>query len=137
MTRIPVGLSRYRLPDPAALRRGLRATPAATWVLAGSGWVTLLAVHVISPDSPLSVLRTLVTFAFVLLCPGLAVARLLPLREDIEVWVVGIALSMSFGLLVTVAFTAARNDSTTSRLVSLAVITTAAAAVQIFRSARP
>ncbi|WP_446222395.1 hypothetical protein ACTWPB_21630 [Nocardia sp. IBHARD005] len=137
MTRIPAGLTRYRLPDRAALRRGLGSTPATTWVLAGSGWVTLLAVHAISPDSPLAVLRTLVVFAFVLLCPGLAVARLLPLREDIEVWVVGIALSMSFGLLVTVAFTAARNDSTTSRLVVLAVITTAAAAVQIFRSARP
>lgn len=136
MTRIPLDLTRYRLPDPAALRRGLRSTPAATWVLAGSGWITVLCVHAVSADSPLSTLRTLIAFAFVLLCPGLSVARLLPLREDIEVWVVGIALSLAFGLLVNVAFTAARSDSTTARLITLAVITTAAATVGICRSAR-
>ncbi|MFB7874112.1 hypothetical protein ACFC06_02595 [Nocardia sp. NPDC056064] len=137
MTRILADLPRYGLPDPAALRHGLRTTPLVTWLLAGSGWLTLLCVHTISPDGPLSMLRTLIVFGFVLLCPGLAVARLLPLREDIEVWVVGIALSLSLGLLVSVAFTAARNDSTTSRLVTLAIVPTAAAAVQVLRSARP
>jgi uncharacterized membrane protein len=118
------------------LRRSVRAITAVEWILATSGWITLVVVHFLPADSPLSILRICIVFAFVLLCPGLAVARVLPLREPAEVWVVATALSISFGLLVSVAFTIVRNDSTTQRLLTLAVITTVATVVDMYRSAR-
>lgn len=136
MNRIIREVSRHRSPGAADLRRSVRAVPAVLWVLASSGWVTLISVLYLTPDSPFSVLRAPVVFAFVLLCPGLAVARLLPAREPAELWVVATALSISFGLLVSVAFTIVRNDSTTQRLLTLAVITTAATVVDIYVSAR-
>jgi uncharacterized membrane protein len=136
MNRIIRELSRHRSPAAADLWRSIRAVPAGLWVLASSGWITLISVHYLTPDSPFSVLRAPVIFAFVLLCPGLAVARLLPPREPAEVWVVATALSISFGLLVSVAFTMLRNDSMAQRLLTLAVITTVATVVAIWQSAR-
>ncbi|WP_201453275.1 hypothetical protein [Rhodococcus sp. T7] len=98
--------------------------------------MTLACVHYLALESSWSVLRAPVIFAFVLICPGLAVARLLPTREPAELWVVAVALSMSFGLLVSVAFTVLRNDSTMLRMLTLALVTTVATVVDICRSAR-
>jgi uncharacterized membrane protein len=78
----------------------------------------------------------LLVFVFVLFCPGFAVAGLLPTRESAERWVLAVALSMSLGLLVSVAFTMMRNDSVTQRLGSLALIPTIAVLVDAVVSAR-
>jgi uncharacterized membrane protein len=78
----------------------------------------------------------LLVFVFVLFCPGFAVAGLLPTRESAERWVLAVALSMSFGLLVSVAFTVMRDDSVTRRLGSLALITTIAVLVDVCVSSR-
>jgi uncharacterized membrane protein len=118
------------------MRRSTRAVPVGAWALAASGWLTLTVVNHLNVDSPFSPVRTSVVFAFVLACPGLAIARLLPLRERVEILVVAIALSISLGLLVSVAFTVARAGSTTDRLLVLASITSVAAGIDMYRSAR-
>jgi uncharacterized membrane protein len=127
---------RVRLPGPEHLRQAARTTPVVVWALAMSGWIMAVIVDVSTPESALSVVQAPAAFVFVLLCPGLAVARLLPLREPVEVWVCGVALSMSFGLLVSVAFTFLRDNSTVHRLLTLAAVATAAALVEIYLSAR-
>lgn len=104
-------------------RSYLRTVGAPQWVLMSSGWITLLCMQYLAPGS---LGRTLAVFGFVLLCPGLAVAGLLPTRESVERWVLAVALSMSLGLLVSVAFTVARNESVTLRIGTLALITTTA-----------
>jgi hypothetical protein len=93
------------------------------WALASSGWITLLCMEYLAPGS---LLRTLVVFGFVLFCPGFAVAGFVPTRESAERWVLAVALSMSLGLLVSVAFTVIRVDSVTHCIETLAVITTTA-----------
>jgi hypothetical protein len=109
----------------------IRTIRAAQWALASSGWITLLCVQYLPSASPP---RILLVFGFILFCPGFAVARLVPTREPAERWVVAIALSMSFGLLVSVAFTLTRDDSVTLRVGSLALITTIAVLVEAFVS---
>ena len=100
-----------------------RTVPPWQWALASSGWITLLCVNYLPPGS---LPRVLVVFGFVLVCPGLAVAGLIPTRESPERWVLAVALSVSFGLLVSVAFTVMRVESVIPQIVSLAVITTLA-----------
>jgi len=119
--------------DPAYVWSGLRTIRVRQWALAISGWVTLLGVEHLPSGSPP---RVLLVFVFVLFCPGFAVAGLLPTRESAERWVLAVALSMSFGLLVSVAFTVMRDDSVTQRLGSLALITTIAVLVDAVVSAR-
>lgn len=111
----------------------IRTIRAAQWALASSGWITLLCVQYLPSGSPP---RVLLVFGFVLFCPGFAVARLVPTREPAERWVVAIALSMSFGLLVSVAFTLMRDDSVTLRVGSLALITAIAVLVDAVVSPR-
>lgn len=111
----------------------LRTIGAGRCALASSGWITLLGVYYLPAGSPP---RALLVFAFVLFCPGFAVARLLPTQETAERWVLGVALSMSCGLLVSVAFTVMRDGSLTGRLGSLALITTIAVLVDAVVSAR-
>lgn len=102
---------------------GLRMIFSRQWALASSGWITLLCVEYLPPGS---LLRVLVVFAFVLFCPGFAVARLLPTREPAERWVLAVALSMSFGLLITVGMTVMRNGSVSISIGLLALVTTIA-----------
>lgn len=119
--------------DPAYVWSGLRTIRVRQWALASSGWITLLGVEHLPSGSPP---RVLLVFVFVLFCPGFAVAGLLPTRESAERWVLAVALSMSFGLLVSVAFTVMRDDSVTRRLGSLALITTIAVLVDVAVSSR-
>lgn len=119
--------------DPAYVWSVLCTIRVWQWALASSGWITLLGVEHLPSGSPP---RVLLVFAFVLFCPGFAVAGLLPTRESAERWVLAVALSMSFGLLVSVAFTVMRDDSITHRLGSLALITTIAVLVDAVVSAR-
>lgn len=111
----------------------VRVMPASQWALAGSGWITLLCVTYLPPASPP---RVLVVFGFVLFCPGFAVARLVPTRASAERWVLTVALSMSFGLLVSLAFTMMRDDSVPLRIGSLALITTLAVLLNALVSSR-
>jgi hypothetical protein len=97
---------------------------AAQWALASSGWITLACVELLPSGSPP---RVLLVFVFILLCPGLAVARLVLRRESAELLVVAVPLSMSLGLLVSVALTVLRVDSVMLGVGSLALITTIAA----------
>jgi uncharacterized membrane protein len=107
---------------------GLRTIRFRQLALACSGWLTLLGVEYL-PAASIS--RMMLVFFFVLVCPGLAVARILPMRESAERWVLAVALSISFGLMVSVGFTIMRNDSITSRLASLALIITLAVLVDV------
>lgn len=112
---------------------GLRTIRVRQWALASSGWITLLCVeHLPSGSPPLALL----VFFFVLFCPGFAVAGLLPTRESAERWVLAVALSLSFGLLVSVAFTVMQDGSATHRLGWLALITTTAVLVDVVVSTR-
>lgn len=126
-------LRRARLPDAESLIRLLRTIRARQLFLAGSGWITLLGVTYLPPGSPP---RVVLVFAFILLCPGFAVSGLLVARESAERWVLSVALSMSFALLVSVAFSVLRNDSLTLSLAVLALITTIAVLVDILVSPR-
>jgi uncharacterized membrane protein len=126
-------LHRRQLLATASFWRSLRT--AALWqlILAASGWITLLGILVLPPGSPS---RVVLVFGFVLVCPGFAVSGLLPAREPAERWVLAIALSTSFAILVSVALTVLRIDSVTLRLGLLAVITTVAVGIDIRLSPR-
>jgi uncharacterized membrane protein len=98
-------------------------------LLAASGWV-VLAVTTGAGYSPY---RAVAVFAFVLVCPGLAVVRLLPVRDFLERLVLAVALSMSIAALI--AETADINDvlQPTHVLVVLAVICSGAAVTELVR----
>ena len=71
-------MGRHRCRERRMLvRNGFRSFGVTRWVLAGSGWITLLCMYLLPPGLPL---RTAVVFGFVLLCPGLAIAGLVPHR---------------------------------------------------------
>lgn len=106
---------------------------ATKLILAASGWITLLGILVLPPGSPP---RVLLVFVFVLICPGFAVSGLLPAREPAQRWVLTIALSMSFAIVVSVAFTVLRIDSVALRLGLLALVTTVAVLIDIGLSPR-
>ncbi len=95
--------------------------------MASSGWVTLLSIQYLPSGSPG---RVLLVFAFVLVCPGLAVARLLPTQGRAERWTLAVALSMSFGILTSVALTMMRNGSVMIGIAALALIVTIVVVVE-------
>ncbi|MEE2031642.1 hypothetical protein [Rhodococcus chondri] len=126
--RVPHHLSR--------LRQSVRAIPPGLWMTAVAGWLALLCTKVITPDSTIAVLRPVAVFAFVLIGPGWAVAKCIPLQTTLERWVVAVAFGMSSVLLVSVGFTFARNDSMELRLVILAAIATTASVAAMYRAIR-
>jgi hypothetical protein len=126
-------LRRRRLLDAASFWRSLRSAPLWQLILAASGWITLLGILVLPPGSPP---RVVLVFGFVLTCPGFSVSRLLPVREPAERWVLTIALSTSFAILVSVALMVLRIDSVALCLGLLAVITTVAVLIDIRLSPR-
>ena len=103
---------------------------SARWqlILAASGWVTLLGTLMLPASSPPQVI---LVFGFSLICPGLAVSRLLPTKKPVEGVVLAVALSISFGILVTVTLTVVAIDSVVLGLGLLALITTVAALVDV------
>lgn len=111
---------------PAAVRIGL----------AVSGWVELAAT--LLPVG--SAVRAVVTFGFVLFCPGIAVARLaqaLLVRfgarpmDALEVFVVAVGVGLALGALVSEAFYLAQGFTAVRVVVVLAVITTVAALLPV------
>lgn len=103
--------------------RRVREAPGWRLLLAGSGWLAWAGL-LLPAGVPLRVLLGLV---FVLVCPGLAVSLLLPVREAAVRWVLAVALSMSLAILLNTALTMVSNDSLPLRLALLASITTIAA----------
>jgi hypothetical protein len=110
----------------------VRVTPRWRLALACSGWLTWLG-QLLPPGFPL---RVLVVFGFVLICPGLALTLLLPLREAVVRWVLAVALSVSLAILLNTVLTIASNDSLPLRLAVLATITTVAAVAAPLDAAR-
>ena len=99
----------------------LAGVPVGQLLLAASGWLTLAAEQL-----PLgNPARVAAVFGFMLICPGLAISRLIS-RDTIERWMLTAALSTSLAILVSVAATVVRNNSMTLRLVVLAAITSIA-----------
>jgi uncharacterized membrane protein len=120
------GATHGTLRPPHLLRAGgrrVREAPRWRLLLAASGWLTWVGL-LLPAGSPVRVLLVLV---FVLLCPGLAVSLLVPIREWAVRWVLAVALSMSLALLLNTALTVVSNDSWPLRLAVLASITTIAA----------
>lgn len=94
-------------------------------LLAVSGWIVfgIIAVHAPTPA------RAIAVFAFTLICPGVALVRLLPLRDLLERAVLGVAIGLSLAALV--AQTAATGHPPQALLVVavLALVCTLAAAL--------
>lgn len=100
--------------------------------LAAAGWLALAATALPAGSPP----RVIVTFAFVLICPGAATVRLAQavLRkagsrpmDPLESFVLAVALSLSLGALVSEALFLAQGFTTARAIFVLAVFTSIAA----------
>jgi uncharacterized membrane protein len=98
-------------------------------ILAASGWLVLALTAV--TGQPL--LRAPAVFAFVLICPGLAVVRLLPLRDRLEQAVLAVALGLSLAALAAEGIAISHILRPALVLVALASLCTAAAAAELAR----
>jgi uncharacterized membrane protein len=98
-------------------------------ILAASGWLVLGLTAV--TGQPL--LRAPAVFAFVFICPGLAVVRLLPLRDRLEQAVLAIALGLSLAALAAEGMAISHILRPALVLVTLASLCTAAAAAELAR----
>ena len=96
-------------------------------LLAASGWLVLGLTAV--TGQPL--LRAPAVFAFVLVCPGLAVVRLLPLRDRLEQVVLAVALGLSLTALAAEGMAVSHILQPAMVLVALAALCTAAAAADL------
>jgi hypothetical protein len=102
---------------------------AIALLLAASGWL-VLGITVLT-GQPL--IRAPAVFAFVFVCPGLAVVRLLPLREPLEQAVLAVALGLSLSALAAEGVAISHILSPVPVLVALAALCTAAAAAEVAR----
>jgi hypothetical protein len=109
----------FQTTDTRAARARSVAVP---WLLAASGWLALAATLL----PAVGLLRVLVTFGFLLVCPGLALIRLLERPDGLEEFVVGVALSVSLAVTVSVAMAAGHWWHPKLGLTLLAVLTTVA-----------
>ncbi len=114
-------------------RTRLRSVSPRRWaialILAASGWLVLGITAV--TGQPL--VRAPAVFAFVLVCPGLAVVRLLPLRDRLEQAVLAAALGLSLAALAAEGMAISHILQPAMVLVSLAALCTAAAAADLAR----
>jgi uncharacterized membrane protein len=116
-----------RLASPA-----IRLHPtAASSALAVVGWLVLAVTLLVGQP-----IRTIVVFAFVLTGPGIAIIRLLPLRDPLEKAVLALALGMSLAALVAEAVAIAHVLRPTLALAILAALCTAAALTEMTRAAK-
>jgi hypothetical protein len=122
-----------RRPAPATRRRG-RQRKQRGWVipllLASSGWL-VLAVMLTPPLQPV---RPAAMFAFALICPGLALVRLLPIHGLLERAVLAAALGLSTVCLVAEAAAIQHVLQPAVVQVILAGICTTAAGAEIARA---
>src|ERR1700686_3223673 len=92
-----------------------RRSQVLSLLLAASGWIVLGIVTARAPTAA----RAIAVFGFILICPGTALIRLLPLRDLLERAVLGLAIGLSLAALTGEA--AALGHQTQARLV-LAVL---------------
>jgi uncharacterized membrane protein len=118
-----------RIVPPASLSLRRQYVPL---LLAVSGWV-VLGITAIGGDNPV---RVIAVYAFALTAPGVALVRLLPLRDFLERAVLAVALGMSLAALIAEAFAIGHILGPTLVLVSLATICSAAALTEITRGMR-
>jgi hypothetical protein len=104
---------------------------AASTALAVAGWLVLAATLLVGQP-----VRTIVVFAFVLSGPGIAVIRLLPLRDPLEKAVLALALGMSLGALVAEAAAIAHVIQPTLALAILAGFCTLAALTEMTQASK-
>jgi uncharacterized membrane protein len=97
--------------------------------LAVSGWLVLIITMASGPN----IIRSVAVFAFVLFGPGVAVVRLLPIRDHLERAVLALAVGISISLLVAEAADIRHILRPTPVLVILAVICSAAAITELAR----
>ena len=109
-----------------------RRSQVISLLLAASGWIALGIVMAQAPTAA----RTIAVFGFILICPGAALIRLLPLRDLLERAVLGLAIGLSLAALTGEA--ASLGHPTQGRLVLavLASICTAAALAEVARGMR-
>jgi uncharacterized membrane protein len=107
---------------------GLRRWSIAL-LLAASGWLVFGLTAVTGQPA----VRAPAVFAFVLICPGLAVVRLLPLRDHLERAVLAVALGLSLTALAAEGMAISHVLRPALVLVALASLCTAAAAAEVAR----
>lgn len=90
----------------------------------------LLAVVLVVVDAS-SVLRVPVVLTFLLVCPGLAIVRLLRISDTATEWSVAVALSISLDGLVTLVQAYTGTWSPTGAMLVLTAITLAAVAIEV------
>jgi uncharacterized membrane protein len=98
-------------------------------ILAASGWL-VLGITVLTGQTAV---RAPLVFAFVFACPGLAVVRLLPLRDHLERAVLAVALGLSLTTLAAEGMAISHILQPAMVLVALASLCTAAAAADVVR----
>jgi hypothetical protein len=101
-------------------------------LLAASGWIVLGVTALGSPEP----VRFIAVFAFAFFGPGVAVVRLLPLRDFLERAVLAVALGLSLAVLAAEALAVGHILGPTPVLVLLAIICSAAALAEMARKAR-
>jgi uncharacterized membrane protein len=107
---------------------GLRRWSAAL-LLAASGWLVLGLIAVTGQAA----VRAPLVFAFVFVCPGLALVRLLPLRDRLEQAVLAVALGLSLTMLAAEGMAISHILQPAMVVVALASLCTAAAAAEVVR----
>jgi uncharacterized membrane protein len=115
------------------IRTRLRSAGLRRWsialLLAASGWLVLGVIAVTGQAAA----RAPLLFAFVFICPGLALVRLLPLRDRLEQAVLAVALGLSLTTLAAEGMAISHILQPAMVLVALASLCTAAAAVEVVR----
>ena len=115
------------------MRLQIRSVSPRRWVialaLAASGWL-VLGITMLTGQS---LARAPAIFVFVFVCPGLAVVRLLPLRDHLEQAVLAVALGLSLTALAAEGFAISDILQPALVLVALASLCTAAAAADVVR----
>lgn len=119
-------------PKLPSLKLPWRHGTGVPLLLALSGWVVL---SIVAAGAPVAV-RAVAVFAFTLVCPGIAVTRLLPVRDLLERVVLAVALGMSFGALVAETADLSRPAPPSAILTVLASACTVAAVAELVRKAR-
>jgi len=108
---------------------GLRRQGVAL-ALGLSGWLVLGLTALPGAQG----LRPAAVFAFVLIAPGTALVRLLPLRDPLERAVLAVALSASLATLLAEAAAIGHFWHPTAMLAALAAACSAAAVVELRRA---
>jgi len=121
--------------DASQAPRGLRATRTSSlaWLLASTGWGGAAALAMGLDAEP--AYRAPIVLGFVLVCPGLALVRLLGVPAAMAQISLGVALSLALDVLIPAALLYAGAWSPPAALAILIGLTVAAAIVEFLSSA--